>query len=217
MRRHHETTMSTTIAKKIPLELADVVMSRTCLVISNPDGFERAGAALVAMDQCSQWWWGDYLLFAEKYNLRSVLDGSRANLHTSTIWSCMEVARFFPPADRHPVLSYTHHRDIRYILGKNGGLKEAKKWLTRAAENEWTAGDLREAMRESHRASENDPGPMRGAISMSDFVKLSRWASETDPTKIPDEQRTELRDSTRPLWDFLSIIHRAQFGPSPAS
>jgi hypothetical protein len=205
------------LAKKIPLELADVTMSRTCLVIANPEGFERAGAALVAMDECSQWWWGDYLLYAEKFNLRSVLDGSRSNLHTSTIWSCMEIARFYPPADRHPTLSFTHHRDVRYILGKSASLKEAKKWLKRAAEEEWTAGDLREAMRTAAREEENDPGPMRGAVSISDFVKLSRWASEIDPKKIPDAQRVELRESTRPLWDFLCDIHRAQFAPSSQS
>lgn len=202
--------MTATLAK-IPLELADVSMTRTSLVIANNEGFDRAGAALVAMDQCSQWWWGDYLLFAEKFNLRSVLDGTRTDLHRSTIYGYIEVARFYPPADRHSTLSFTYHRDIRYILGKNASLKEAKKWLAKAADREWTAGDLREAMRTSLRGDENDPGPARGAISISDFVKLSRWASEVEVAKIPDAQRDELRESTRPLWDFLCAIHRASF------
>lgn len=202
------------LAKNIPLELANVTISRTSLVISNKDGFERAGAMLIAVEECSQWWWGDYLLFAEKFNLRSVLEGVRSSLGKSTIYGCMEIARFYPPADRHPTLSFTHHRDARYCLGKGASLKEAKKWLRRAFEGEWTAGDLREAMRTAARSEENDPGPMPGSISISDFVKLSRWASEIDARKIPEPQREELRESTRPLWDFLCEIHRTQFSRS---
>lgn len=207
--------MSTAVARKFPLELADVVLSATSLVITNEDGFHRAGAALVAMDECSNWWWGDYLLFAEKFDLTTVLESARSSLHTNTIWSCKEVARFYPPADRSPALSFTHHRDIRYILGRTATLKDAKKWLAKAAENGWTCGDLREQMRLAQRRSERDPGPMRDNVTISDFVKLSRRISEIDPDKIPDEQRDELRESTRPLWDFLCAIHRAQFQSLP--
>src|SRR5579871_5957953 len=167
------------------------------------------------MDECSNWWWGDYLLFAEKFDLTTVLESARSSLHTNTIWSCKEVARFYPPADRAPNLSFTHHRDIRYILGKMATLKEAKKWLARAAEHGWTCGDLREQMRLAQRRAERDPGPMRDNVTISDFVKLSRRISEIDPEKIPDEQRDELRESTRPLWDFLCAIHRAQFQSLP--
>lgn len=201
----------TSIVKKIPLELVDVVLSETSLSIANAEGFRHAGAALLAMDKCYQWWWGDYLLYGEKYSLPGVLEGSRKSLRVSTIWSFMEIARFYPPSDRVASLTFTHHRDIRYILGPAAGLKEAKKWLAKAASNDWTCGDLREAMR----TNDGDPGPMRGAVSISDFVRLSRSISEINPEEITFEQREELRESTQPLWKFLCTIHRAQFSIAP--
>lgn len=190
----------------------DCRATRNSLEIFSEAGFYTAGAALAAWDETSQWLWGDYLLFAEKYDLKTVLDQADKNLHRSTLYAHKEVSRFFPPTSRRRELTFTHHREIRYILGADATLKDAKVWLNRAAENGWSCGELREAMRKSQRAEEQDPGPMRGVVSFADIAKVTRWAETiADVREIPEAQVIELRETTKPLWHLMNKIHGATF------
>ncbi len=207
-------SMSTALAKSdsISLELSGVTLTRHSLEIEDQQAFHRAGNALAAMDSCSQWWWGDYLLFAEKYDLGTVLDQQRPDLHHSTINSFIHAARFYAIKDRHPGLSFTHHQAVMYSLGEDGSITEARKWLERAASKKWTVGDLREAMRMEKRKSEGDPGPMRGVVRITDFVKISRFCATVKVAELPADEIAEIRRSSQPLFNFLCEIHRSKFG-----
>lgn len=195
----------------ISLDLPGCYLSRNSLSIDGPEAFARVGLALALIDSCSQWWWGDYLLYAERNNLKSILDSARADLHRSTIQSYVECARLYAPDDRHADLSFSHHAAVMYILGMEGTVEEAKKWLVRAAAGELTVGELREAMRADKRTGEQDPGPMRGVVRITDFVKISRWAETVHARDLGETEASEIRRSTEPLFAFLCEIHRKPF------
>jgi len=202
--------MTTSPAKIHPIDLAmgDCVLTPNTLLIRNEDGFRQAGAALAAIDTCSSWWWGDYFVFAKKCNLATVLASKRPDLHRSRIHAFGMVAEFYAAEDRHPDLSFTHHEAAMYCLGPDPEVEEARKWLRRAAESAWTVGELREAMRTAARAGEADPGPMRGIIRLTDFIKISRWAETVKAEDLDKEEAEEIRKTTEPLYSFLCDLHR---------
>lgn len=198
-------------SERIALDVFGCVRTRNSLAIHDPSAFDGVGRALALMDSCSQWWWGDYLLYAEKHNLKSVLESARSDLHRSTIQSYVECARLYAPEDRHPVLSFSHHAAVMYILGQEGTVEEAKVWLAKAADRELTVGELREAMRANMRVGDGDPGPMRGVVRITDFVKISRWAETVHVKDLAETEASEIRRSTEPLFQFLCEIHRKPF------
>jgi hypothetical protein len=188
------------------------VARRQSLTITSEDGFKNAGRALAEFDSCSQWLWADYQLYAEKYGYRTVLEDSRPDLHHSTIRSYIDAGRFYAVKDRHPDLSFSHHAAVMYLLGLEASITDAKKWLARAAANKWTVGELREAVRTDKRRDEGDPGPMRGVVRITDFVKVSRFCASLHAEDLPPTEIDELRQSTGPLYQFLCEIHRPKFG-----
>lgn len=196
------------------LDTADCVLTKNSLLIHSEPGFITANLTLANIDSCSQWWWGDLILYAEKHNLKTVLDDARADLHRSTLYSYVETARLFAPEDRHPDLTFHHHYAITYILGPDGTVEQGKKWLKRAAKEQLSVGSLREAMRQDQRKDENDPGPMRGQVRLTDFTKISRWAETVKTKDLPDIQAEEIRRSTGPLFQFLCELHRKPFLPA---
>lgn len=195
----------------LSLDLTGVTLTRNAMHIADEASYRRAAFALNTIDSCAAWWQGDALLYAELHNLKSFLEQGEKSLHATTIYGHIEVARLFAPADRHPGLSFSHHRAVRYHLGAGADLKEAKRWLVRASVKDWTVGDLREAMRLDDRKDEKDPGPMRGFVSIGDFAKVSRMVESIKIEEIPDYQRGELKKSTEPLFNFLCAIHRKPF------
>lgn len=207
-------TQLSTIPKPLAIDFSDCILSRQSLTINSLAGFHAAGAALAALDSCGQWLWGDYFLYAEKHQLKSVLDEARSDLHRSTLYSHVETCRLFAPDDRHPDLSFSHHRAIMYMLGQEGAVLDAMKWLARAAKEKMTVGDLREAMREDQRKGEKDPGPMRGVVRITDFVKVSRWTETVATEDLDAEEKDEIRKSTGPLFAFLCKLHAVTFAPT---
>jgi hypothetical protein len=163
------------------------------------------------MDSSGCWYWADYILYAEEHGLKTVLEGSRTDLHRSTIYSYVETARLFPIPDRVKGVSFSHHAAAMYVLGKDATLEKAKKWLEVANEQGFTVGELREAIRLSKRKGEDDPGPMHNVIRITDFVKLSKWSSSVSVKDVPQRDRDEIRKSTEALFSFLCEIHRKPF------
>jgi|HubBroStandDraft_3_1064219.scaffolds.fasta_scaffold11177_3 hypothetical protein len=199
---------------RVSLSILDCELRRQSLTINSEEGFHAAGRALAEIDSCSQFWFGDYIVYAEEHALPTVLEQVRADLHRSRIYAYAETARFYPPAERHPGLSFTHHEAVMYLLGADNretAGADARKWLRKAADKGWTVGELREAMRLELRESENDPGPMRGVVHLADFSKLSRLAESIRVDDVPEETLAELRRSTEPLYAFLSRVHRRKF------
>lgn len=205
-------SVSTADRDLLVVAIPGCVARRQSLTISSPEGFKNAGRALSEFDSCGQWLWGDYLLHAEKFGLSTVLDNRLPNLHTSRINSFVRVARFFAVESRHPLLSFTHHEAVVDHFGQEGAPANARKWLARAAAKDWTVGELREAMRSEKRRGEGDPGPMRGVIRITDFVKVSRYCQTVRVDDFPPEEVAEIRKATAPLYDFLVQVHSAKFG-----
>lgn len=204
----------TTKLRKTPAVLLDfsgVIMTANSVTIKDEDGFNRVGSALARMDSSGPWYWADYLLYAERHGLKTVLDSARADLHRTTIFGYIEVARLFLPEDRNPALSFNHHSAIRYILGQDADIEVAKKWLALAAEKKFTAGDLREAMREAMCDGGNDPGPINASVRITDFLKVDRWVESVDVKKLSDGQTQEIKKCTESLFRFLCEVHRKPF------
>lgn len=199
------------LSMEVALKIPGAHLTRNSLTILSDEGFSVVGRTLAEIDSCSQWFWGDYLLYAEKHNLKSVLESARSDLHRSTIQSYVECARLYAPEDRHPTLSFSHHAAVMYILGQEGTVEEAKVWLAKAADRELTVGELREAMRANMRVGDGDPGPMRGVVRITDFVKISRWAETVHVKDLAETEASEIRRSTEPLFQFLCEIHRKPF------
>ena len=198
-------------SKAVSVNLEGVTLTKKSLSVQDENAFHIAGQALLSFDSFSQFWWGDLELIAERKGWKSILESARAELHRSTIHSYVEVARLFVPEDRHPDLSFNHHAAIRYILGEDADVEAAKGWLARAADNKWTVGDLREAMRESTRESGHDAGPMRGIIRLTDFQKISRWTQTVHVNDLPVVEADEIRKCSEPLFRFLCELHRKPF------
>lgn len=191
--------------------LPGVKLTTYSLTIEDPAVFDEVGFQLALIDTSIQWYWGDYLAYAERNGLKSVLDSRIPDLHRSRIYSYAECAAFYAPGDRKPELSFSHHEAVMYILGERATVPAAKKWLAIAAAKQMTVGEIREAMRQDMRKEEGDPGPRRGAVRLTDFMKISRWAEHTEPADLPAAQVDEIRKTTEPLFLFLCKLHRKSF------
>lgn len=205
------TTQLSNSPRQVLLNLEGCILTENSLTITDTESFIRAGHALSSFDSCGAWFWSDYLIFAEDHGMKSVLESARLDLHRSTLLSYVDVGRFFPASDRQLGLSFSHHQAALYVLGKGVTLDVAKSWLLRAREGNWTVGTLREKIRESKREDETDPGPMRGEIRITDFMKLSKWSSKLDMEELPDEDREEIRKASAPLFEMLRKIHQPLF------
>lgn len=199
----------------VQLDFTGVILTENSLTITDQDSFDKVGVALARFDSSGSWYWADYLIYAEDNSLKTVLDSARADLHRSTILSYKDTGRFFAPKDRHPKLSFSHHSAVMYVLGTGATVDAAKKWLKIAYDDRMTVGELREAIRNSKRSGENDPGPIKGAIRITDFVKLSKWSSKVDVQDIPTEDVEQIRHSTESLFKFLCSIHQSAFNLKP--
>jgi hypothetical protein len=197
--------------RTLTLDCPGVVRTNNSLTITSDDAFYLIDWALVTIEESRQWYFGDALLYAEKRGLKSRLEILPANLVRSTIYSWIECARFYPPRDRHPDLTFSHHYAAMYCLGVNAEVEKAKKWLAKAAAGKWTVGELREAIRSDSRRAENDPGPMRGIVWITDFIKISKWTSKVHTQDLSPQQLEEIRQATGPLYDFLCDVHRKSF------
>lgn len=105
------------------------------------DELEGVGASLALMDNCSAWWRGDALLFAERlYHedaYQIVPEGAEKSWQKSR-WVCER----FEPSRRRISLSFGHHEVLTRLEDD-----EQEDWMNRAEDNGWSVADLRRAIK----------------------------------------------------------------------
>ena len=104
------------------------------------EDWQRAGSLLTTMQKSINWWVGDWILHGEKtwpdqFSQAIYLTGKSDVTLRNSAWVC----NVFPPEDRNPLLSYTHHFEVASVKSP-----EERKWLLdQAVEEELSALQLR--------------------------------------------------------------------------
>ena len=102
--------------------------------------WERTGNLLTTFQKSINWWVGDWLLHGErtwpdKFSQAVYLTGKSDVTLRNSAW----VSNVFPPDERHPDLSYSHHFEVASVKSP-----EERKWLlNEAAENDLSSAQLR--------------------------------------------------------------------------
>ena len=104
------------------------------------EDWQKAGSLLTTIQKSINWWVGDWILHGEKtwpdkFSQAIYLTGKSDVTLRNSAWVC----GVFPPEERHPNLSYTHHFEVASVKSP-----EERRWLlNEAAENELSALELR--------------------------------------------------------------------------
>ena len=102
--------------------------------------WQRAGTLMTTIQKSINWWVGDWLLHGEKtwpeqFSQAVYLTGKSDVTLRISAWVCS----VFPPEDRNPSLSYSHHFEVASIKSP-----EERRWLLREAEeNDLSSSALR--------------------------------------------------------------------------
>lgn len=118
--------------------------------------------------------------------------------------NCIMVARFFQSSCRHDDLSINHHYEaIRGAGGVEGKMIDAKAWLTRAAESEWSVAELRKEINLSKMTAPLTPHPP----FENEFEPLDaadKWAMRfKSDTRITSDSAKKLLTRFQAIRDFL--------------
>jgi hypothetical protein len=107
---------------------------------------------------------------------------------------CSRVAEFFPKELRREALGFEHHAEVLSAFPDDLAL--ANRWLDRAVENGWSAGELRRKIRESRVvAPPPEPGSAAGSSDVDRRLNdVTLWASKMlkRAVVIKEEEAREL-------------------------
>lgn len=180
------------------IAIPGVKFTRTSVEFDRVDAetLVRVGAFLQAVDACSAWWWGDYLVAHCGYELKSeekengVLDEiTRVNREKQysaryavmcdkepkTLWHWKAVASFFNSSRRREELSQKHH--VEAMNGSEGDKAIADNWLDIAVDKNWSCSELRAAIRKSKRLENEPDEPLPQMVLPLQVVECGRWAN----------------------------------------
>lgn len=194
-----------------------------------------AGACLQEMENCGDWWWGDYLFAyaewrisidglqgetadekekARRHYVRnhpSVLNG-RAQAETQV--ERYKVASFYNCGSRLPQLSNEHHREA--MEGSGGDLAIAQDWLERARKHGWSKQELRAQIRSAKRAAVVTASSGEVRITQQELFAFNRW-SRAVTNRVNDMEREEvvaLRRELEPAAKLIARLDARISGPS---
>lgn len=209
------------------IAIPSVRFTRTALEFDRVDEgtLVEAGAFLQAVDACSAWWWGDFLAAYCGYNLKQeekehvaqfdeltradklkqysakYSDICGKDLSTLTHWK--GVANFYNFGRRRPELSWTHHREAKEGSDEDPAI--ADNWLDLAIKHNWSASQLRAAIRRKKRALLEPDEPLPQLLLPMEVVECRAWASAT-LSRVPD---MDLKEATALLREMEMIIQVA--------
>lgn len=155
-----------------------------------------AGAFLQAIENCSAWWWGDFLAAYCGYNLKvdekenggafdeltrrdkekqySARYAAICAKEPKTLAHWKGVATFFNSSRRREELTWSHHIEAKEA--SDGDAAVADHWLDLAEKHKWTHAQLRAAIRRTKQAEQEPNEPMPQLILPMEVVQCRRWA-----------------------------------------
>lgn len=191
------------------------------------DTLVSAGAFLQAIDACSAWWWGDFLVAycgfrlkkefgndsvdeitkAEKLRNYGAHYASVCGREPKTLWHWKSAADFYESSRRREDLSWTHHIEAKE--GADGDQAVADNWLDLAIQHNWSSSQLRAAIRRNKRAASEPEEPMPQLILPMELVNARRYAV-TAINRVDDMELDEARAllvELRPLLQFAAALN----------
>lgn len=175
------------------------------------------------------WGWGDLIVRFCEFRKKSRGEELQY-VHYATEWEEMtgcsagtlvnycKVARAFKVACRHATLFWSHHAEL-YHAGVTDE-PEAQDWLSKAAENRWSATTLRAQLKKAKAVGAGDGGqPV--VVTQSELFAAKRWA-RVQEKRVPDMDEAEaqamLADLTPILRLATALANRLGMAslPSPA-
>jgi 3,4-dihydroxy-2-butanone 4-phosphate synthase len=128
--------------------LRGVTMSRTTVSVSADLEFDEwvgLGRRLFRIADASAWWIGDWLVYGEwRYGEKYHTAVEQFGLSYDRLRDYVYVASNVPAAVRRADLTFRHHRLVAKL-----GVEEQRMWLALAAEREWSARALGEAIKQA--------------------------------------------------------------------
>jgi len=160
--------MSTiTLTSPIPGELTDnAYIPSTSMEFED---WQRAGSLMTSIQKSINWWIGDWLLHGEKtwpdkFSQAVYLTGKSDVTLRNSAW----VSNVFPPSDRNPDLSYSHHFEVASVKSP-----EERKWLlSEAVEHELSSAQLRK-LRNNNVGDAPELPPLDMPSHMSDDLRVA--------------------------------------------
>lgn len=197
----------------------------------------RAGACLQEMDNCGDWWWGDYLGAYAQFRLEadhdkkalavmdetdqernrrhyvrshpSVLNGKE---DVDTHLYRYKVAKFYEYLARNAALSNEHHKEA--MEGADGDVAVAQEWLTKAEKAGWSRNELRAEIRASKRMSLGGVVEKQH-VTQQELFGAKRWA-RAQMTRVDEMEQQEMAAMLRDLEPILQLAAAlAKRLPSP--
>lgn len=205
--------------------------TKTGLIFARADAdtLARASACLQEMENCGDWWWGDYLVAYAQGRLESDNDAHdlammdeatkekhrRAYVrnHASVVsgrqladvqifrW---ETATFYNQTCRHGELSNEHHRQAMLGCGGVcGDMALAQNWLDKAIAYGWSTNALRTEMRAAKKGELVDP-PTKGHVTQSELFAATRWAG-AQLRRVGDMEAEEIDAMLADMQPLLAL------------
>jgi hypothetical protein len=170
----------------------------TSLNLDDPDlpfeSYEMIGAYLGRMNRSSAWWIGDWLVFGEGvYGEKFAQAVAATGLAEQTLLNRAYVSRNVPREMRRANVPHSVHAEVAALPAR-----EQRRWLDKAAKQNWTRADLRAAMK-SRRTDTPPPEaeePVEAGLLLEVARAILRDVQEhTDPgfVLIPVEDIARLR------------------------
>lgn len=104
--------------------------------------FTGVGTVLAMMDEATSWWIGDWLNYGENHIANYEQAVHLTGLAEDTLAQWAWVARQVPPERRREDVKWTMHRAVAPLTAR-----EQTRWLAKAAKKQWTASDLKRALK----------------------------------------------------------------------
>jgi hypothetical protein len=208
------------------IAIPGVTFTRTELKFEHvdEDALVKVGSFLQAVDACSAWWWGDFLVaycgynvgqeerelktkfdeitHSEKLKQYSAKYSMICDREPKTLAHWRGVADFFNSSRRREELSHGHH--IEAQNGSDGDTAVADNWLDLAVKNRWSVSQLRANIRQQKRAALDPDEPMPQLILPLPLVECGRWAGMARK-RVDDMDLSEAKALLAELQPILNL------------
>lgn len=213
-----------------------VEFKRSCVVIGKEvtiDQILRLVDGVVEVSGGTQWWMGDLGLRIQSDKRAEYLERNPAlspdmEREVSAEWfareytrtyaegreidegswrNCVMISRFWPAESRSDSLSFSHHvAAMTAAGGASGKLREAAKWLERAADAGWTAAELRRQVNLSL-ADPNRPKPKEPEANIYlPLDEADKWSIKHQGDKLDPEYAAMLLVRWQALIGFIEKL-----------
>lgn len=128
---------------------------------SDREDWQALGQLLFRLDGAIQWLIGDWLVYGETHQWGDTAQiAADFGYETATLYDYAKTARNVQIGVRTPILSFGHHRVVRYHSPE-----EQRYWLARAQQEQWSVKRLREAIKALKAPNPPAPPPLNEAQS----------------------------------------------------